>query len=60
MYDIGCKEEFSKHYNDDYRNNPDPLNNNEHYKFSGTQEEIIEFTDNVIYFKNKMVAEGKR
>ena len=59
-YEIGAKEEFSKHYNDEYVHNPDPMNNYEPFFMGGSFEEIIKYTDNVIYFKKKMVKEGKR
>lgn len=35
-YEIGEKEDFAKHYNDDYVPNPDPLNNNEHLFMQGS------------------------
>ena len=59
-YIVGGKEEFSKHYKDDYVMNPDPLNNNDHLFMQGSLDDIIKFTDNVIFFKKKMVREGKR
>jgi hypothetical protein len=60
IFDTGEKDEFSKHYTDVYLNNPDPLNDNDQYKFLGSKEDIIQFTDNVIFFKNKMISDGKR
>jgi len=60
MYEQLRKEDFADKYDDSYVNIPNPAQNRGKYMMTRDQKELLQFTDNVIFYKKKMVELGKR